>query len=177
MKGFVIAVAAVILLTGYILASGAFRYASVCDRCGAIRQTTEWQIPHTSFAILSRSSTHETPVSLCLTTNKIVRQHNHQWVFAQGGGNGIKCALGRAHKVRFTVESTEVPQLLASLEQYGERGFRDKVLTNLFVDSTTHVVRTLSVPANGFTNAAQLHAWISSESEYFNELVATLKNR
>lgn len=175
-KGLVILGVAVILLISCILVSGRFAYSSVCDRCGAVRQTTEWQIPATSFAVFSHSSTHQTPVSLSLTTNQIVPPHNHEWVFAQGGGNGVKCALGRAHKVRFTVESTGVAQLLASLEQYGERDFRDKVLTNLFNDSTTHVVRTLSVPSNGFSNAVQLHNWISIESEFFDEMVATFKN-
>ncbi len=112
-----------------------------------------------------------------MTTNRIAPPHSHQWVFAQGGGNGVRCALGRAHMVRFTVESPEVAQLLAALERYGERGFRDKVLTNLFDDSTTHLVRTLSVPPGGFTNAAQLHVWISEESVDFDEMVTAFKNR
>jgi hypothetical protein len=156
---------------------GAFGYSSVCSRCGAVRQTTEWQIPCTSIPIFSRSSVRQTPVSLSMTTNRIAPPHGHQWVFAQGGGNGVRCALGSAHMVRFTVESSEVAQLLAALERYGERGFRDKVLTNLFDDSTTHLVRTLSVPSGGFTNAAQLHAWISEESEYFDEMVTAFRNR
>ncbi len=173
----VILVAVVVLLASCILTSGAFSYASVCDRCGAIRQTTEWQMPRTRFAFFSHSSTHQTPVSLCLTTNRIVPPHRHQWVFAQGGGNGIKCALGRAQMVRATVESSEVAQILEALERFDERDSRDKVLTNLFDDSTTHVVRTLSFPSGGFTNAAQLHGWVSEQNWYFDEMLATIKNR
>jgi hypothetical protein len=59
----------------------------------------------------------------------------------------------------------------------GERIFMDKVLTNLFDDSTTHLVCGLSLPVGGFTNAAQLHAWISEESAYFDEMVTGFRNR
>lgn len=137
MKWFVIGGVAAAALGIYVAFFGAFGYSSVCSRCGAVRQTTEWQIPRTSIPILSRSSVRQTPVSLSMTTNRIAPPHGHQWVFAQGGGNGVRCALGRARLVRSTVESSQVAQLLTALERYGERGFRDKVLTNLFDDSTT----------------------------------------
>jgi hypothetical protein len=177
MKWFVASGTAVAVLASYVAFCGAFGYSSVCSRCGAVRLTTEWQIPRTSIPVFSHSSIRQTPVSLCLTTNRIVPPHGHQWVFAQGGGNGVRCALGSAHMVRSTVESSEVAQLLEAVERYGERSFRDKVLTNLFDDSTTHLVRTLSVPSGGFTNAPQLRAWISEESVYFDEMVTTFRNR
>jgi hypothetical protein len=170
-------VVGVVVLVGCILTSGAFRYLSVCDRCGAIRQTTEWQIPRTRFAFFSHSSIRQTAVSLCLTTNRIVPTHGHKWVFAQGGGNGIKCALGRAHLVRSTVESLEVAQILETLERYHERNFRDRVLKNLFNDSTTYMVRTLFVPSGGFTNAAHLHAWVFEQNRSFNEMVTPFEDQ
>ena len=177
MKWILIGGAMAVALALSIACFGTFGYSSVCNRCGAVRQTTEWQIPRTSIPVFSRSSVRQTPVSLSLTTNLIAPPHSHQWVFAHGGGNGVRCALGGAHMVRSTVESTEVAQLLTALERYGERSFRDKVLTNLFDDSTTHLVRTLSVPAGAFTNASQLHTWISYESGYFDEMVTVFKNR
>ena len=121
--------------------------------------------------VLSRSSCRQTPVSLFLTTNRITPPHTHQWVFAQGSGNGVHCALGGAWAIRFTVESSDVAQLLEELERYGERGFRDRVLTSLFDDSTTQLVCSMRVPAGGFTNAAQLRAWISEESVFCDTIV------
>src|SRR5438552_2240503 len=149
MKWFVITGVAAAVLAVYIVVYGAFGFSSVCSRCGAVRLATAWQIPRTSIPVFSRSSIHQTPVSICLMTNRIAPPHRHQWVFAQGGGNGVRCALGGAHMVRSTVESSQVAQLLEALQRYGESSFRDKVLTNLFDDSTTHVVRTLSVPTGG----------------------------
>ena len=168
---------ALVVLAAYIAFCGAFGYSSVCTRCGAVRLTTEWQIPRTSIPVFSRSSIQQTPVSLCLTTNHIVASHSHQWVFVQGGGNGIRCALGAAHMVRSTVESSEVAQLLEALDHYGERGFRDRVFTNLFDNGTTALVRTLHVPSGGFTNAAQLRAWIAEDTLYFDEMLKAFKTR
>ena len=79
--------------------------------------------------------------------------------------------------VRSSVESPAVAQLIASLERYGERTFRDKVLTNLFDDVTTHLIRAMPVPSSGFSNALQLHEWVSEQAEYFDELVVEDKRR
>jgi len=177
MRWFVISAVAIAAFAASVVLFGPFRYSAVCNRCGAIQRTTEWQIPRTSIRLISRSSIQQTPVSLCLTTNRIVTSHDHQWIFAQGGGNGVRCALGGAHRVRSTVESSEVAQLLEALDRHGEHGFRDKVLTNLFDDSSTIFVHSLSVPTGGFTNASQLRAWISEEAQYFDEMVSASKGR
>jgi hypothetical protein len=154
-----------------------FYSSSVCMRCGAARQTTEWQLPFTRIAAFRRSSERATPVSLSLTTNHVVAPHSHRWLFAGGGGNGIRCALGRARHVYSTVESAQVAQLIGYLEKYGDRGFRDKLLTTLFDNATTYLVRTLPVPSGGFSDAAQLHEWIAQQSEYFDERVGAFKSK
>ncbi len=167
----------VLLLVVFTIVAGAFRYTSVCNRCGAVRYKTEWQVPHTRFAFFSHSSVRQTPVSLCLTTNQITPMHSHNWVFAQGGGNGIKCALGEAHKVHSTVESLEVAQLIQALERYGQRDFREKVVASLFDDSTTRVVLLFALPTGGFTNEIQMQTWISEQAEQFDEMIAAFRNK
>lgn len=167
----------VLLFIIYTMVAGAFRYTSVCNQCGAVRYKTEWQVPRTSFAFFSHSSIRQTPVSLCLTTNQITPKHKHNWVFAQGGGNGIKCALGEAHKVRSTVESLEVAQLIQALERYDQRDFREKVVTSLLDDSTTRVVFLLALPTGGFTNEIQMQTWVSEQAESFDEMIAASKNK
>src|SRR5215204_6449400 len=77
------------------LMMGPFGYTSVCNRCGALRSTTEWQLPMTSLTVFRSSTESESPLSRVLLTNGIVAAHSHQWLFAQGGGNGVKCAIGK----------------------------------------------------------------------------------
>ena len=162
-----------------IYEGGPFSYSSVCGRCGALQRTTEWQIPRTRTTLFKHSSIRDTPVSVVLTTNRIVASHAHQWVFAQGGGNGVRCALGRAHMVRSTVESPDVARFIEALERYDERSFRDKVLTNLFDDETTHLVRTLPghAPDGTFSDAGRFHDWLLEQSEYFDEMITMFKKR
>src|ERR1051325_11124003 len=121
MKWFAFTGAAVAILAAYAASYGRFSYSSVCNRCGVVQLTEQWQIPRTSIPMFIHSSMWQTPVSLCLTTNRIVPSHNHQWVFAQGSGNGVRCALGNGQAVRSTVEFSEVARLLEALERYGER--------------------------------------------------------
>src|SRR5690348_15012967 len=71
-----------------------FEFTSVCSQCGATRDTTDWQIPLTSVRVFSHSSEHASPVSTVLVSSGTVATHQHQWLFCQGGGNGVKCAIG-----------------------------------------------------------------------------------
>jgi hypothetical protein len=175
-----VGIAGVTVLAGFALLTfqaGPYRYSSICRTCGAISRTTQWQIPRAvalgaEISIFSRSSVSQTPVSLSLSTNGIIGHHTHQWVFATGSGNGVRCALGSAHNVRSTVESAEVGQLIAVLEHCGERELRDRVLTNVFDDTTTIAVRRLRPPKGEFANAKEAHEWLTEQSKVLDEMVA-----
>src|SRR5215216_3462103 len=130
----VLALAGLALVVGFGVFSyrqGPFHGLSVCGQCGVIRDSTEWQAPFTQITFFRRSSVRDTPVSITLTTNQIVKAHSHRWVFLQGLGNGVK-AVGTAHMVRSTIESAQIAQLIAALERYGERRFRDKIVASVF---------------------------------------------
>jgi hypothetical protein len=79
----VLAIVAVVVLAASAI-FGRFGFTSVCSQCGAIRDTTEWQIPLTSVTIFSHSSEHASPVSTVLTSSGIIATHQHQWLFCQG---------------------------------------------------------------------------------------------
>jgi hypothetical protein len=165
------------IISYFIYVSGPFRFSSVCERCGAIRYTTEWQFPGTRWTVLARSTESETPVSRTLVTNGIVTAHDHPWIFASGGGNGVKCALGRASQVQSSVESDDVARIIEALHKAGEHPFRDRVLTNLFGRDTTFFVRAMS-PLNSTADSSiegDLRQWVSKQSEYLDEAAARLK--
>jgi len=150
-----------------------FSWSAICDKCGAEKDTTAWQVRSTEFTVFHSATERETPVSRALS----VGPHSHHWIFAQGGGNGVRCALGSAHMVQFTVASHEVARLIEALNKYGEKSFEDKLLTNLFNDETTFLVRTLPVTANGFTNASELHIWIAEHEPDLDESVKAFQSR
>jgi hypothetical protein len=161
------------LLAVLALCLAPFGYSSVCCKCGAIRSTTEWQIRRTEFRVFQWSSETETPVSRTLRATSIVGPHKHDWAFAHGGGNGVRCALGRGHNVIGTVGSVEVAQLIEELSRYGVTRFRDKVLVNLFDDRTSFLVCSLG--GQKFSDAQQLKNWIGEQESLFDEHVEAFK--
>jgi hypothetical protein len=158
---------------------GRFGFASVCSQCGATRETTDWQIPLTSVAVFSHSSEHATSVSTVLTSSGIVASHQHQWLFCQGSGNGVGCAIGEGRHIRPSMESDGVAAVIAASQRFGDLQFRDRVLHALFDPKTSEAVRGLgmNVPTNGFSDASVFHAWLTQETPSFDEMVAMDQKR
>jgi hypothetical protein len=158
---------------------GRFGFTSVCSQCGAIRDTTDWQIPLTSVTVFSHSSERGSPVSTVLTSSGIIATHQHQWLFCQGGGNGVTCAIGEGGHVRPVVESDGVAAIISASQRFGELQFRDRLLHALFDPKTSEAVRGLgmSAPTNGFSDATMFRAWLTQETESFDEMVAMYQKR
>ena len=179
-KQFVVVGACLVTIT--LVASalfGAFRFTSVCSRCGAIQDTTEWQIPLTSFTLFSHASDRPSPVSTVLKSSGLVAAHEHQWLFCSGGGNGVTCALGDGRHIRPAVESSGVATAIEASQQFGESQFRDRLLRDLFDPKTSEAVRGLgmSVPANGFPDASAFRDWLSQVTETFDLMVGDDQKR
>jgi hypothetical protein len=174
-KRIAITIVAVCLATCAISAVfGPFCFTSVCTRCGAIQETTEWQIPFTYIALFRVSKEHPTPVSKIIMDGKIAVPHQHKWSFCQGGGNGIRCALGSGDSIRPTVESDDVAVVLGASQRFGENQFRDRLLNALFDPEKSRSVLFLcsDVPTNGFANGEAFHTWIVQETKIFDPLTA-----
>ena len=140
-----------------------FHYDSVCSQCGAIKDATEWQLPHIrDYSFFTRSTIKQTCLSSYLTSSGIVGAHSHQWLFGHGGGNDIKCALGDGDPIRGTVTSPEVVRLLELSRQFGGSEESSNLLKLVFDRDISRSIRSLasSVPANGFTTNTQYRAWI-----------------
>lgn len=170
--------AALVLLVTFTLISGPFGYSSVCDRCGALRRTTNWQLPLTEFTVFSSSTEADTPLSRVLVTNSIVPPHTHHWLFGQGGGNGVRCAIGPGRHIRPAAESDEFAALVLALHQRGQIAFRDRVLRGVFDPDTSHLFRGLSFSSHADTmSAAEMQGWIAEQSEFLDETVTAYKKR
>lgn len=172
------AIVALVVLAASAL-FGRFGFTSVCSQCGAIRDTTDWQFPLTSVTVFSHSSEHASPVSTVLTSSGIVATHQHQWLFCQGGGNGVKCAIGGGRHIKPVVESDDVAAIISASQRFGELQFRDRLLHALFDLKISEAVRGLGMnaPTNGFSDAPAFHAWLARESPSFDEMVAMYQKR
>ena len=156
---------ALLLPASLVVCLSPFSYASVCSKCGAIKHTTEWQFRRTSIGIFSQSSTQETPLSLALSSSGIVKNHSHEWLFSQGGGNGVRCALGEGHAIRGSVESEGLAQVLLATERFGEVQFRDRLLQMVFDAQSSEMARGvgITVPTNVLLQAQSFREWMIEE--------------
>ena len=171
-RGALIVGVIVLLLAGSSI-FGAFGSSSVCNRCGKIRDTRRWEIPLTRVALFSTSSEHETPVSMELVRSGTISEHEHEWLFSSGGGNGVTCALGEGRHIRPAVQSEGVASILATSRRFGEVQFRDRLVKLMFKPKTAEAVRFLGidVPSVGFTDASEFHKFLDDKMEYFDLLV------
>jgi hypothetical protein len=155
-----------------------FGYFSVCDRCGALRRTTEWKLPLSEFTVFTRSVESETPLSRAVLTNGIVQPHTHHWLFGHGGGHGVKCAIGQGRHIRPAADSQEFARLVLMLHTHGLPALRDRVLRGAFDPDTSQLFFGLSFSApKEPTTPAEMQSWFSEQSEYLDEKIAVYKER
>lgn len=167
-----IAVCVGVLLAGSVWL-GPFHYSSVCQKCGAIRDATDWQIPLTSITLFETSSVRPTPVSEALARQGLVAKHDHDWAFIQGGGNGIRCAIGKGGDIWQSAESDDVAKLLDDCQRFGDMALRNRLVRLMFDTQTSRAVlmRGSSRPAAGFANADDFHAWFDEEKDSFETII------
>lgn len=173
----VVAVVALLLVGSAFF--GEFGFSSVCTRCGAIRDTTEWQIPLTRIPMFRTSSERQTPVSTELLRSSVVAKHDHQWLFSSGAGNGVTCAIGEGRHIRPVVQSDGVASILDASQRFGEVQFRDRLVRLMFDPKTSEAVRGLglSAPTNGFTDSTEFRSWLGRETEFFEDMVTMYQKR
>ena len=159
-------------IVGFTLVHGVFTFSSVCSRCGGVRRTTEWQIPHTEITLFTYSSEATTPLSQVLMTNNIVPTHNHNWLFAHGGGNGVRCALGDGQGLQSAVNSEDFARMIQALHNHGLLELRTRLLRGVFDPETTFHFRCVGMKINesGITTA-ELQSKVTEELQLIDELV------
>jgi hypothetical protein len=162
----------------FTLITGPFGYSSVCDKCGASRHTTDWQLPLTDLTVFTYSTESDSPLSRVLLTNGIVPAHSHHWLFSVGGGNGVRCAIGPGRHIRPAAGSEEFAAIVLTLHQRGQIDFRDRVLRGVFDPRTSELFWRLGFNApKTTTSATEIQGWIAEQSEYLDEMVAAYKKR
>jgi hypothetical protein len=173
--GLIVVLASLVTLT---VVSGPFDYSSVCDRCGALRRTSDWELPFTEFTVFTQSTESESLLSRVLLTNSIVPPHSHHWLFIHGGGRGVKCAIGPGRHIRPAADSEEFAALVLTLHHRGQIAFRDRVLRGVFDPDTSRWFRGAGIGSDAIRmSPAEMQDWVVEQSEYFDTIVTDYKKR
>lgn len=90
---------------------GFFNETEVCTHCGAIRNTrrTLW---------IPISEIRQTPLSTYQQSLEASHPQPHRWMFANGGGGPVRCALGRGRELYRPIRNPETVEALKSIRKY-----------------------------------------------------------
>lgn len=102
----------VLAVAAYLVGGGFFGWVSVCGVCGAERFSTDflWVFP------LHRIK--PTPLSDFVSREGIQEAHQHNWLFGQGGGAGVRCAIGDGRHLLSIIRDSGFQRFLAAVKKY-----------------------------------------------------------
>jgi len=101
-----------------LAAMGPFRFSwfSICSQCGAVRNSSQRQLPFVNVTYWTSHNTVETPLSQVAAT--FIPQHEHNWIFGHGGGNSVMCALGPAGAMRRFTSDSDIVHFLVLTQRF-----------------------------------------------------------
>lgn len=160
MKSFVRIVVFVFFM-GIVACIGPCRFSSysICRKCGATQLTINRQLPFVRTTYWTTNTIARSPV----VDLALVGAHTHDWVFAQGGGNGIACALGHGTVIRQRLSTDSVQSFLEDVVHFDNRASASEWLRRILdVDEGRLVVDMLyysGYPDSGFDNSGEYFKW------------------
>jgi hypothetical protein len=156
------------LLLAFAIWFGQFESSEICTTCGQMQDVTEFQLPFTSFTYFTTRRQTATPFSIAMNRAGLVpSNHKHQWLYATGGGNGVKCAIGEGRHLLTAVTSPEVATFLQATATYQGRAATRTWTTALLdptkSDNAATAIRCAHVPPAGFATKAAYDSWLQSQ--------------
>jgi hypothetical protein len=102
-----------------------------------------------------------------LEKHRLIANHEHEWLFGHGGGNGVKCAIGPGRHLRSSFESTNVAAFVEALTKYTDQQTVSKWLTRLQNPELSHAcLRAADYPRDDAFGSEQLFkAWLNDGPE------------
>ncbi|KAF0180066.1 MAG: hypothetical protein FD161_1079 [Limisphaerales bacterium] len=173
--------AAMLLVIGIALSfialhAGEFSYYSICQSCGKWRTTRVIGVHAWNWSLLTRHEERDTPLSLLLWKDGIGKPHEHVWLFGQGGGNGVKCAIGHGRHLAGNVNDPTLVQFLADARKFGQGQVASNVLAVAMNPKTSYDARHLvsGYPETGFATRGYFLDWMRENESYLewrNEII------
>ena len=152
----------------FALSGGVFRYSSACKHCAKSRSTSEYGIHRWQIVLWRTSEEQESRLSAMLAVEGIVRPHVHDWIFAQGGGSGVKCAIGSGRFLARVSNDTEFVALVRDTWRFGQRPISTNLLAAVLNPNTAASARW-GMAAPDYSSAdidstSSLRTWLQEHS-------------
>ena len=90
----------------------AFVWSSICGDCGLQRDSVRY------LGCLTFHDVKATPLSLYANAELVDPNHPHQWLFGQGSGGGVTCAIGPGRHIRRFTNEESLIRFLKHIKTY-----------------------------------------------------------
>jgi hypothetical protein len=154
-----------------------FAYVSVfvCRDCGRIMHTSAHQIPFTEFAFFTRQDISSSPMSEALRTNAAVGEHQHQWVFTGGSGNGVLCRLAHDRQLGIVANNDiyahGISALMAELNGSQRTELAHAVLSPESAEDTLMLFMQNDLPMESDKHADEMKDWVAHHQDLLAKLL------
>lgn len=152
----------------FALMGGVFRYSSVCKHCAKVKSTSEFGIQSWNVVVWQTSKEQESRLSTMLASEGIVQPHEHNWMFAQGGGNGVKCAIGGGRFLARVNNDTEFVAFVRDTWRFGQQAIATNLLAAVLNPHTASSALWRTVASDyslaDVDSAASLRTWLQEHS-------------
>ena len=171
------ALGAVLLLSWTVSLMGIFSYGSVCGKCGALQSASEFRIGPMRIPVIWQQTTTETLSSRGLEKMGLGCGRQHVWLFASGGGAGVKCAIGPGRHIWWVSDSQELLEFLRCCRQFQETGTAASMLAAALSPKSSWDARCLmkTFPKSGFARKEDFRSWIAEQENTLPEYKAILR--
>lgn len=157
---------------------GPFGYVSICQHCGRARHTTEFQVPLLGLSYFWFHHVEDTNFSSRL--GQLVPSHECRWLFGQGGGNGIVCAIGKGHSLLNVVNQPTIVSFIQNVDRFeGHAASQDWIAKSLDpdqADTVRHWLIGSIFPESGFDSEDEYRRWRTRADTEDAELLAPRGN-
>jgi hypothetical protein len=167
--------ALLVLVAAALALYGAFGSISVCGTCGAVQDSTEWQIPFRSVTYWHSTSITQTPLSAVVAKRQLAACPSHNWLFIHGGGNGTLCAIGDGRRVHQAALSPNVAEFVSAVSEYkGQREGQRWLKMALDREASREVLSLVAseIPANGFGDRTTFERWWKQQRNVVDTLLS-----
>ena len=151
---------------------GTFNFESIGSSSGIIQSTTLWQIPFTEVTYFTSRHERETLLSKVIARNDLFSMREQVWIFSNGGGNGVMCAIGEGRHLRSAVYFPEVAFFVDAVAKYRGKSIAQAwlklILNPKQSTGVTNAIRSGEIPAAGFSDKAAFDRWWRDHQQSFS---------
>jgi hypothetical protein len=153
---------------------GQFDYSELCPKCGRARDVVDWQFPRTERTYYSVQEERTTSLSAMLEANALLEQHEHEWQFVRGTGNGRTIVLGSGHPISWSLLSPYMGGFMETMLKLTDRDTTLRWLVQLRDPQYSRLCQSMANAHRGrdFDSREEWEDWLRSfEAEHVQLII------